>query len=663
VVVEPGQQNPFENVVLRTEGYEFLITQFGNMIIRAKNSQNDILWESHTSIRRIGDIQVKTNDGLQYFADSKIRLRITKFGHILLEAENMFTKQSYSPFNQTVSNKFGIDEKTTYTIIWSNVPKHLRYQIGTLKTGYNLVLEEVNDVGGSKKVDLNLYDGGGSIVWCALLCESPVSNGFRFPDNYLLPADVETHFLDKGYVDNTPHNTLDPSIEYVKGYSFLSQNQPGNCGPILVSGQGIKSPNGRFKLILQNSGNLVLKDGIRTMWESMTGDKWYAEGPYSMRLSNRGILYVIDKWNKLIFSTALQGDQMQFKNTKLTLEDNGEFVISHSLNGTIVTNYFSFPQYNIFNEPLHVCYSKCQECRPMRPISITKLYSNGSDFTDVPFMFNNTEKMCSSSGNSCVEFKDKVLGISFNNTFSEIKKFEQIPLYLAFDLDGRLQVFSSEINILLWNNTNSINGIGAFTSSISESGRWSVFDHAGNEIWYFANKIPEHESCSDSGECQNGTNCCISPGDLKMKCRANCLAPIENGNLCNGITDFCKDGGACCFGKNSFELKCRSPDSCVSKVLDGDSCDIGGVPCENGTCCYGFDDFQSKCRDASECVSLIRPGDSCRPDEIPCAGEFSCCFGENEFSERKCRAKGTCVFEPEIGALCNPDVPTMGFVV
>jgi hypothetical protein len=622
------------------------------MKIRGKNNEDNIVWQTFTSIQRTTDVEIVSSSSVSTYAGSNVRLRVTKFGHILLEAEDMFIQQPYSPFNQTFDTSQEV-QQTSYTIIWSNVPKHMRYQIGTFRGGYHLVLEESAAIGGSKNADLVLYDGGGSIVWCALLCNSPVSNGFRFPDNYLLPVDIPTDTLDNGYTDGTPHNTLDPTIEYVKGNSFLSQNQPGNCGPILVSGQGINSPNGRFKLILQNSGNLILKDGIRTMWESMTSNRWFAEGPYSMRLSNRGILYVVDKWNKLTFSTALPADQMQLKNTKLTLEDSGDFVISHSLNGTIVTNYFSLPQYNLFNDRFHVCYSNCQECLPMRPPEITKLWSNGSDYSPYPLMFNNTEKLCSPSGSHCVEFKDKVLGISSNTTFFEIKKFEQDNLNLAFDLDGRLQIFGNDTSLLLWNNTNRIAGTAEFTSTISDSGRWSVFDHFGKEVWFTAQNIPEGEVCESNDGCRDGKSCCVGPNELIKKCRATCLTPIEDGNLCNGKTDFCSSGGSCCIGSGNFQLKCRPADSCVALLKDNEKCVVDGIPCETGTCCFGSNDFENKCRSSNDCISLLQPGQTCVPDGIPCIGGNSCCFGENDHVN-KCRASDTCIKEVKIGESCIP---------
>jgi hypothetical protein len=125
----------------------------------------------------------------------------------------MFAKQPFIPFNQTSSTQNSGGQTETYTIIWSNVPKHMRYQIGTLRTGYNLILEETVTIG-TPSVDLVLYDGGGSIIWCALSCNSPVSAGFRFPDNFLIPTDFQTYLneQDTGCIDQTPHNTLDPTI-------------------------------------------------------------------------------------------------------------------------------------------------------------------------------------------------------------------------------------------------------------------------------------------------------------------------------------------------------------------------------------------------------------------------------------------------------------------
>jgi hypothetical protein len=408
----------------------------------------------------------------------------------------------------------------------------------------------------------------------------------------LFPTDFPTDIKDSSYVENqqnvnyvdsTTHNTLDLSIKYVDGNSFASENQ--QCGPIIVSGQGIKSPNGRFKLILQNSGNLVLKDGIRTMWESMTADVWFSKPPYSMRLSSRGVIYVTDNWHKLIFSTTYpsfdntQIPNMQPKNTNFTLENSGEFLIRDSFNSSIYMNYFSFPDYNLFAQPFFTCYAKnrfgsCTTCPPMRPSLINTLWSNGTDYSPYPVMFNHTESLCSPSGERCVTFANRTtLGITGpKNAFYSVQEISETPidLSLAFDLDGRLQVYSTNTTILLWNNTNFISGVGPFTSSITNGGRWSVFDYAGNEIWKFlgVQKVPLGEICSALGDPCSSGSCCYDPKLKAKTCQISCPL-VEDNEFCNGISDSCKEESSCCFGKSDLNSKCRPSSLCLaSNIFD-----------------------------------------------------------------------------------------------
>jgi hypothetical protein len=194
-IVPHGIGENFESVVLNSynpnpklqSNYQLVIEQTGNMKIRSNNNNDNILWQTHTSIERKNDVVDPSSSEKVVVSGSKTRLRITKFGHILLEAEDLFTSQPYSPFNQTsvpIGKKQNVT--TTYTTIWSNVPKHMRYRVGLYKSsgsfGYNLILEEFPGVGGTNGVDLKLYDAGGSVVWCALSCNSPVPLGFRFPE-------------------------------------------------------------------------------------------------------------------------------------------------------------------------------------------------------------------------------------------------------------------------------------------------------------------------------------------------------------------------------------------------------------------------------------------------------------------------------------------------
>jgi cellulase/cellobiase CelA1 len=576
VIILPGQKEAFNKVLLTTKNFEMIVTQFGNMKVQRKGNSKDVLWETKTSVKRSTDVIIKEPTGTKTYAGSNIRLRITDFGHILLEAEDMFKNQPWTPFNATFFDDQLGDVFESYTTIWSNVPKHMRYQIGTAKTGYNLILEEQDkDSIGTPNVDLVLYDGGGSVVWCALHCKSPNALGFRFPDNFLIPTDFRTDVFFPTYADGTPHNTLDPKIEYKSTNTFLSENQA--CGPILVSGQGIVSPNGRFRLILQASGNLILKDGTRTMWESMTSDVWFAKAPYAMRLSNRGIVYVTDSWNKLIFSTSLV--DMQLKNTKFSLEDSGEFTVRYSRNDTIVTSYFASPRLNLFTEPIHTCYSKCTTCAPMRPMPITRLFSNGSDYTPFAVMFNQTEKLCSESNKYCVVLSNKTLSIQSESSSGpssvnyKIKDFNVTDLNLAFDPDGRLQVFSNDTKVLLWNNTHLISGVGHFTSSISDAGRWSVFDGLGKEIWAVNADNSLDSQCDAFGwnfydnEDIVGGDITFQPASDRNYCKTMC----QNVEGCNAYTWSSKEG-MCYFkgGIKGSSARVAKPDV-YSAILCGNN--------------------------------------------------------------------------------------------
>jgi hypothetical protein len=286
--------------MLSTPNYELFLTGFGDMYIKAVGSEEK-LWSTDTFISRTTD-EFRTNaDGtVTKVSKGSVRVIINEMGHILIQADKMFTNAPFSPYNQTVSDSAtGIKTTTTYTTIWSNVPKHMKYQVGTRRTGYVLLLKEFmgSNGGGVPDIDLVLYDGGGSIVWCArnVACVHPRPQGYRFPELYYLPTDFVTDTLTRTPDDALyPHNYIDPSVEFVSGSTGLSENQ--QCLPILTSGQGMKSPNGRFKLILEESGNVVFKDGVRTMWESFTANKEYAQPPYSMHVSVRGAVYVIDAW-------------------------------------------------------------------------------------------------------------------------------------------------------------------------------------------------------------------------------------------------------------------------------------------------------------------------------------------------------------------------------
>ncbi|KAJ3308987.1 hypothetical protein HDU76_003753, partial [Blyttiomyces sp. JEL0837] len=296
-------------LIMSSNNFEVWLTGFGAMYVKKKDVAGkigSILWNTHTNVKRTTDQVVK---GVLYNKGTT-RLMINDMGHILIQVDNMFNNIGVTPYNFTT---YDVNTRQTtvdsFTTVWSNVPKHMMFQIGTKRVnGYTFVLEEFPATSGTTW-NLILYDGGGSKVWCATStnCNWSGSSGYRFPPAYLLPTDFPTDAVDPQKDDASyPHNYLNPAynLTVVNSSVHISENQ--RCGPILTSGQGLTSPNGRFKLILDWSGNLIFNDGVRTMWETFTANVFFAQPPYSLQLSNRGSLYLSDTFGGLLATTLVQ---------------------------------------------------------------------------------------------------------------------------------------------------------------------------------------------------------------------------------------------------------------------------------------------------------------------------------------------------------------------
>lgn len=132
--------------------------------------------------------------------------------------------------------------------------------------------------------DLHLYDALESLIWCTGK-DCLHRDGYIFPELYLVPTDFETK-----EIDGDKHNSIDKSIILLNQSSIVSLDH--DCESQLESGYGLTSENKRFKLILEESGNLILKDGHRTMWESFSGYLPYAVGPFKLIVAPSGNLLI-----------------------------------------------------------------------------------------------------------------------------------------------------------------------------------------------------------------------------------------------------------------------------------------------------------------------------------------------------------------------------------
>ncbi len=398
------------NSIIQSEKYELIISNKGNMIIHLKDDTDiNPIWQTDTNIQRTTDSDEFT---------SPIRLFINEMGHLVLQAEDMFTKQESAPYIGKIKNPLtGVEETNTYTTIWSTVPKHLRYQVGNPNGGYILVLHDIKTTI-STDVDLVLYDGGGSKIWCArgIMCKSPNANGYRFPMLYLVPTDFATPRSELDIGD--PHNSINGQFTHLSD-GYPSENT--HC-IYMPPNLGITSPNGRFKLILQETGNVIFKDGTRTMWESFTANLPFAVAPYKMMLSDTGSLYVTDSKNMLIFSTITTNT---VKKTKLIISNEGELIIQDQINGHKYLSTNTVPTSDVYVSKVHSCYSKCRECMPKHPRYVNAIYLTAEAYTSNSYVL--TEEMTMFSPNGIFAAKLSSRGLRLYKLDSE--EFKQNKAY------------------------------------------------------------------------------------------------------------------------------------------------------------------------------------------------------------------------------------------
>jgi hypothetical protein len=94
VVVMGGRpSNIVSKDVLFSANYKLVISAFGNMYITRKGSGNTRpVWSTGTTIKRTTD-RLTDNALVNKVSDSRIRLMINNYGHILLQADDMFKNQ------------------------------------------------------------------------------------------------------------------------------------------------------------------------------------------------------------------------------------------------------------------------------------------------------------------------------------------------------------------------------------------------------------------------------------------------------------------------------------------------------------------------------------------------------------------------------------------
>ena len=276
-----------ELIILKSSNSFYTLVQNPEGNLAIKNFEK-IIWE---------------NEMNYYF--NRSRIRINEKGHFIQEAQNIFSVEDYR-----------INEWIT---VWSSSPINHNVTIGIPRMNGKSYVLVLSDSG-----ILNLYDAVGAIIWCSDIgCQHKL--GYKFPEIYLVP----TIFLTPKEENN--HNSISSLVNKSSLMSFRSMDYSNNVCTGLKSNEAIVSENERFKLILEDSGNLIIKDDVRTMWESVSGHIPHAVSPYFLNLTPMCQLRITSKNGYVIWFSAYQSkvgecyiDFDEFENGRLVVRDRNK---------------------------------------------------------------------------------------------------------------------------------------------------------------------------------------------------------------------------------------------------------------------------------------------------------------------------------------------------
>ena len=85
--------------------------------------------------------------------------------------------------------------------------------------------------------------------------------------------------------------------------------------------------------MLDTTGNLLVKDGQRTMWESASGHLPFARAPFRLRLTPSGTLVVVDAGDTIVWTTILVGgggNATEEPKRRLVVSDAAGTLVWHS---------------------------------------------------------------------------------------------------------------------------------------------------------------------------------------------------------------------------------------------------------------------------------------------------------------------------------------------
>jgi hypothetical protein len=246
-----------------------------------------------------------------------------------------------------------------------------------------------------------------------------------------------------------------------------------------MSNQGLKSPNGRFKLILEESGNMIIKDYYRTMWETSSGFLSFAEGPFKLLVSALGKLHILDSNRLIVWSAYVDNLKIYTGPYKMNLTDDGRLIVvnlykkimweSTPNNGLSVgISYFFKMEFRLI---------PCLGVN-IRELTVKILKSNTRN------TLKNGEKLKSKSGKLFLSIENNNLYL--NKSKLKVNNHEDIPiLELLIDDYGEIILFGKQNKTIWKSNTRGLPGV--YNVSLSDSGNITVFNNKNKSIVYNKN--------------------------------------------------------------------------------------------------------------------------------------------------------------------------------
>jgi len=117
----------------------------------------------------------------------------------------------------------------------------------------------------------------------------------------------------------------------------------------MLPGQYLMSANGRFRLVLQADGNLVITDNGTIVWiadgnqmHSRTSHPRKMREPLQFVISNSGFLYDPSRRRLWIAESSHSTDKSLWYNTNMVMQDDGNLVIYDGRTGNLCWARFGF---------------------------------------------------------------------------------------------------------------------------------------------------------------------------------------------------------------------------------------------------------------------------------------------------------------------------------